>query len=264
MRLNLGIGATLFLLTFAVFWPVTGYDFVNFDDPGYVSRNAIVQKGFSGEGLKWAFTTNEGGNWAPVTWFSHMLDCQLFSLNAGRQHATSVALHGVSVVLLFFLLSHLTGAQWRSALVAALFSIHPLRVESVAWISERKDVLSGLFFMFTVWCYVLWVESRADKAAQAEQKTERPASKFHLPSFLFYLLALILFALGLMSKAMIVTLPVILLLLDVWPLRRFPLLITNDQSEAKKASPIGRLVLEKVPFFIITIVMSAVTIVAQK
>src|SRR5437868_361133 len=154
MRFNLGIGAALFAFILAVYWPLTSYDFVNFDDPGYVTRNPIVQKGLTAEGISWAFRTNEGGNWHPVTWFSHMLDCQLFGINAGRHHLISVLLHATNAVLLFGFLTRLTGAHWRSAMVAALFAVHPLRVESVAWISERKDVLSGLFFMLTLWAYV--------------------------------------------------------------------------------------------------------------
>lgn len=271
MRFNLGIGAALFAFIFAVYWPVTGYDFVNFDDPGYVSRNAIVQKGFTAEGVKWAFTTNEGGNWHPVTWFSHMLDCRLFGINAGRQHAMSVALHGASTVLLFLLLTHLTGSRWRSAMVAALFGAHPLRVESVAWISERKDVLSGLFFMLTLWAYVVYAGKSGDRrqeigddssAAETQDRSHLPSSSSRLLRPIFYLLALVFFALGLMSKPMLVTLPVVLLLLDVWPLRRIRLPISN--SEPQHQISLARLLLEKVPFFLITIVMSGVTIVAQK
>ena len=271
MRLNLGISAALFVFTFAVFWPITGYDFVNFDDPGYVIRNPVVKKGFTAEGVKWAFTTNEGGNWHPVTWFSHMLDCQLFGLNAGRQHAVSLALHGGSVVMLFLLLTHLTGARWRSVMVAGVFAVHPLRVESVAWISERKDVLSGFFFMLTLWAYVRWIEVRGEKG-------EGRVSNSRVPAPVFYVAPLFLFALGLMSKPMLVTVPVVLLLLDVWPLRRLKLPIANSQSqradskEPRDDSPtqisgdasLARVLVEKVPFFLLAAVMSAVTIVAQK
>src|SRR5689334_8267770 len=246
MRLNIFISAALFVFTFAVFWPVTGYDFVNFDDPGYVSRNQVVKKGFTAEGVKWAFTTNEGGNWHPVTWFSHMLDCQLFGLKAGRQHAVSVALHGASVVLLFLLMTHLTGARWRSAVLAALFAVHPLRVESVAWISERKDVLSGFFFMLTLWAYVKWTEVAKEGTSGVWNRK--------LEALRWFGLSLVLFAFGLMSKPMLVTLPCVLVLLDWWPLQR----IGKFTWRAFAAS-----ILEKAPFFALTAAFSVITVHAQ-
>src|SRR5208283_3235749 len=148
-------GVCLFLtvITFAVFGQTLGHEFVNYDDNLYVYENPVVQKGLTWEGIRWAFTHGVCANWHPLTVMSCMLDCRLYGLNAGGHHLTNVLLHGVTAILLFLVLRQMTGAFWRSAFVAAVFAIHPLRVESVAWVSERKDVLSGLFFMLTIWAY---------------------------------------------------------------------------------------------------------------
>ncbi len=257
-----------------VFWPVAGFDFVNYDDPDYVSANPHVQSGFSLKNVIWAFTTGHASNWHPLTWLSHMLDWQLFGQNPGAQHVVNAAFHAVNTVLLFLVLKRMTGAHWRSAMVAALFGLHPLRAESVAWISERKDVLSTLFLLLTLGAYWRYAgsqaatvirpapasggaePSRGRKRAKADKTTE-PATPNRKPALLWYGVSLSCFALGLMSKPMLVTLPFVLLLLDYWPLERIRL----DKSEFKRASG---LVFEKAPFFIMAAGSSVVTLVVQR
>ncbi len=245
------LGLSLALITLAVYWRVTGHDFTNFDDQDYVTANQRVQAGLTTEGLRWAFRTGLGGNWMPLTWLSHMLDCQLFGLNAGRHHSTSLLLHVANTILLLLVLERMTRAIWRSALVAALFALHPLHVESVAWVAERKDVLSGFFFMLTLWAYARHAQKRAGGQAnqgQSGNSVVRPSSRFSAS----YWLAFLWFALGLMSKPMLVTLPFLLLLLDYWPLRRFQLFTARN------------LLLEKLPFFALTLVTSVITMITRR
>jgi tetratricopeptide (TPR) repeat protein len=196
---NLIVYIFLTFVTLAVFWQVTQYDFVNFDDHVYVTQNSHIQSGITPEGFRWAFSTKDTGLWNPLTWLSFMFDYQLHGLNAGGYHLTNLILHIMSALLLFWLFNRMTGAIWRSAFVAALFALHPLHVESVAWIAERKDVLSAFFWMLTLCLYVYY--------------TEKPVIKRYLP-------VLLCFACALMSKPMVVTLPVIMILLDYWPLGR--------------------------------------------
>lgn len=204
--------------------------FVDLDDDYYVTNNPLVRSGVTAESVKWAFTTTATNNWHPLTWISHMLDCQLYGQNPIGHHLTSVLFHVANVLLLFLVLWKLTGAPWRSAVVAALFAIHPLHVESVAWVSERKDVLSTFFWMLTVLAYIAYV--RRGGLAR-------------------YALVVILYALGLMAKPMLVSLPIVLLILDDWPLNRTANL-TNPTSWA-------RLVVEKVPLFILAAASCIVT-----
>ena len=211
-----------------VYAPVRHHDFVNYDDPEYITENAEVAGGPTWHGVVWAFTTGDAGNWHPLTWLSHMVDIQLYGMNAGRHHITSVILHTISAVLLFWLLYQLTGAVWQSAFAAGLFSLHPLHVESVAWVAERKDVLSTMFGMLTLLFYVRYVR--------------KPGLRAYVPVFLF-------FALGLMSKPMLVTLPFVLLLLDFWPLGRL-------QTR--------QLVREKMPLFALSAASSIVTFLVQQ
>ena len=164
--------------TVGAYWPVFHCGFVNYDDPQYVTRNLVVRQGLSWEGFRWAFSTGSASNWHPLTWLSHMLDCQLFSLNPGGHHATSLLFHVLNTLLLFNLLRRMTGALWRSALVAALFAWHPLHVESVAWISERKDVLSTFFGLLSLWAYVCYVQS---KVQSLKSKGRSPKSKVQSP-----------------------------------------------------------------------------------
>ena len=208
-----------------VYGQVLHFDFVTYDDPDYVTANPHVQAGLTWAGIAWAFRTSFAGNWFPLTWLSHMLDASLFGLDSGWHHFTNVCLHALSTLLWFALLKRLTGSRWRSALVAFLFALHPLHVESVAWVAERKDVLSGLFWVLTLWAYAGY--------------TDRPRP-------LRYALTLFLFCLGLMAKPMLVTLPAVLLLLDRWPLHR------------------GTKILEKIPFFAASLAVSLVTVLVHK
>ncbi len=208
--------------------------FVNLDDHQYIVDNPHVVSGLTSTNIVWAFKSGEASNWHPLTWISHMADCQMFGLNPARHHLVNLLFHIANTLLLFILLNRMTGGLWRSAFVAALFAWHPLHVESVAWASERKDVLSAFFFLLTLLAYVRFVSVKS-KA--------------------FYLLALVLFACGLMSKPMVVTLPFVLLLLDFWPLRRFNLSILQ---------PLPKLIVEKIPFFILSFAGSMVTFLVQQ
>jgi tetratricopeptide (TPR) repeat protein len=219
-------GVCIFLaaITFAVFGQTLRYEFVNFDDNLYVYENSVVQKGLTWEGFHWALTYGKIGHWHPLTWLSHMLDCQWYGLSPCGHHLTNVLLHGAAVILLFLVLREMTGFLWRSAFVAAVFAIHPLRAESVAWVAERKDVLSAFFFMLTLGAYVRFVR--------------RPPSKIRYGAVVLF------FALGLLSKNMLVTTPFVLLLLDYWPLNR----LSGFSLQA-----LLRRVAEKIPLFILTI-----------
>jgi tetratricopeptide (TPR) repeat protein len=222
--------------TLAAFWGARQCQFVNYDDPAYITSNADIQRGLTRQSVRWAFESGAASNWHPLTWLSHAADVQLYGLEPAGHHLTSVLLHTINGVLLFLILRRMTGAFWRSAFVAAVFALHPLRVESVAWVSERKDVLSTLFWMLTVWAWLRYAEHL----------------KFQISNFkFFYALALLFFSLGLMAKPMLVTLPFVLLLLDYWPLDRWQ-------------RGIGRLVLEKVPFLMLAAASSVVTFVVQR
>src|SRR5213079_3084276 len=196
MRPERRVAVLLAVATLAVYAQVAGHGFVSYDDPDYVSGNPYARAGLTRAGLSWALTTGHASNWHPLTWLSHMLDCQLFGLRAGAHHLVSVGFHVANTLLLFLLLRRMTRALWRSALVAALFALHPLHVESVAWVSERKDVLSAFFWFLTFWFYTQYVEA-------TKVQNSRPKAA--------YVLALFSFALGLLSKPMTVTLPFTLL-----------------------------------------------------
>jgi protein O-mannosyl-transferase len=228
-------GPVLILLTVLVFAPVLWHDFVNFDDPVYVLDNPIVADGLTWSGVVRAFTTTQAAYWHPLTWLSHMADIQLFGLRPGPHHLVNVLMHIFSTLLLFGVITRMTGLPGRAAFVAAIFAVHPLRVESVAWVAERKDVLSTLLWMLALTVYVEYV-----------RKPGRGA----------YLATLGLFALGLLAKPMVLTLPVVLCLLDVWPLRR----ITLDTLTRGRVMP---LLIEKVPFVILSILGALVTLWAQ-
>ncbi len=236
----------LALVTLTTFFSVVRSEFINFDDPDYVTENKIVQRGITSEGMAWAFRSGRTGNWHPVTWFSHMLDCQIYGLKPAGHHLTNLLFHIANTLLLFFILRLATGAMWRSAVVAALFALHPLHVESVAWVSERKDVLSTFFLMLALGSYFRY--------AKIFTNTTEPTAKTS-PARTNYMLALSFFALGLMSKPMLVTLPFLLLLLDFWPLQRiqFPPLRLDR-----------RILYEKIPFFALSIISSIITFYAQK
>jgi protein O-mannosyl-transferase len=228
------IGISFFLL--AIVWIVFGqtwrYDFINYDDDVYVYGDPVVTHGLTLEGVKAAFSTQHSDNWVPLTTLSHMLDYQLFGPNAGDHHLTNVLLQAAAAILLFLALRQMTGFLWRSAFIAAVFAIHPLRVESVAWISERKDVLSGVFFMLTLWAYVRYVRS------------SKPLG--------WYLATLFCLILALLSKPSVVTLPFVLLLLDYWPLKRF------------NATTLKRLLLEKIPLLLLSLACCIPTMISEK
>jgi len=232
----------LVAVTWAVFGQTLAHDFVNFDDHLYVYENPLVIRGLSTEGIIGAFTHTHARNWHPLTTISHMLDCQLHGLKAGGHHLTNVILHTISVLLLFLVLKQMTGGLWQSAFVAALFAIHPLHVESVAWIAERKDVLSAVFFMLTLAAYARYARA---------------------PSAPRYLLVALLFAFGLMSKPMLVTLPFVLLLLDYWPLNRVAVRRTKSQVRGQW-SVVSGLIIEKIPLLIFSAISCVITFVIQK
>ena len=251
----------LALATLAVFWPVTRCQFINLDDPLYVTANSHVQRGLTADGAAWAFRAGEASNWHPLTWLSHMLDREWFGAGPAGPHFVNLLFHAANTVVLLLLLNELTAALWRSVFVAALFALHPLHVESVAWISERKDVLSTLFWLLSLLAYARY--AREGTRQQAEGRS--PASSGA------YWLALIFFALGLMSKPMLVTLPLTLLLLDYWPLNRVPgagCRVSGERQGAcgltPRASRLARLLLEKWPFFLLSLASCVVTFLVQR
>jgi tetratricopeptide (TPR) repeat protein len=231
------LGALLFLVVLAVFLPVTRHEFICYDDNGYVTTNGWVREGLTWANIGRAFRTTEIAYWHPLTWLSHLADAQLYGLNPAGHHLTSALLHAVNALLVFVVLRKLTGAAGCSWFVAALFGLHPLHVESVAWVAERKDVLSTLWWLVTLWCYAHWIEQPAARRARAR---------------VFHGLALLSFGAALMSKPMVVTLPCVLLLLDYWPLQRW-----------SSAAAVGRLFVEKLPFFGLAVVAGIFTIRAQ-
>ena len=242
------IAVSLFLaaISLAVFGQTIRYDFVNFDDDLYVYNAPAIQAGLTRQGIALAFTSQHARNWHPLATISHMLDCQLYGLKAGGHHATNVILHTIAVLLLFRVLREMTGAVWKSTIVAALFAVHPLHVESVAWVSERKDVLSAVFFLLMLNAYVRYARA---------------------PSMTRYLLVAVLFAAGLMSKPMLVTAPVILLLLDYWPLRRFKQYSSTTGkvlNSGKQLRTRQQLFLEKIPLLLLSAGSCFVTFVLQK
>lgn len=246
IKRNWFIYAVLAALTLVVYSQVMTFPFVSYDDGIYVTNNAHIRDGITPSSLAWALTGKYEANWIPLTWVSYMLDHQVSASassgeeNASTYHRTNLLLHVMSTLLLFLLLGTLTGSRWRSALVAAIFAVHPLHVESVAWVAERKDVLSTFFMMLTLLAYVSYVR--------------RPGAGR-------YILTMIAFVLGLMSKSMLVTLPVLLLLLDFWPLKRVG--GSSDEGEAKQR-PCRKLLVEKLPFFAAALVAGVVTVMAQE
>jgi len=264
---------SLILLVLATFWPALSNGFVGYDDPEYVTGNPHIQQGLSWDTLKWAFSNTDAAVWHPLVWLSHTLDYQCFGLRPWGHHLTGILLHAVDAALLLLVLHQLTGALARSWAVAAIFAVHTLRVESVAWVSERKDVLSMLFFLLTLWAYIRYLRTTSPGSAgvppaavtlwsASAKPGTSPASTLQQSGFFatrlpqlhgrFFLgLSLLFFCLGLMSKPMLVTVPFLLLLLDAWPLGRW--------SRPK----IGRLLVEKIPFFVAAGLASAVTLLAQ-
>jgi Flp pilus assembly protein TadD len=254
LKIHRDVLVCLFLViaTVAVYWQVRNHEFVNFDDDRYVTENSHVQDGVTRESIIWAFTATDVANWHPLTWLSHMLDYQLYGMNPKGHHLTNVFFHLANTIFLFLILKWMTGALWRSIFVAALFALHPLHVESVAWVAERKDVLSTFFWILTIWTYLRYVKR---------------------PAFNRYLLILFSLILGLMAKPMLVTLPFVLLLLDYWPLDRFQLSQSGSAHPIKKQASLCatklraenfRLLWEKVPLFALAAISSIVTFLVQR
>ncbi len=246
------IYAVLAVAVSAAYWRVFSNGFVNYDDPMYITDNKHIQEGFTWDGVVWAFKSGYAVNWHPVTWLSHMLDCQLFGLNPRGHHLTSLLLHIANTLLLFYVLRKMTGALWASAFAAAVFGLHPLHIQSVGWVSERKDVLSTLFWLLTLLSYIRYVQDR---------------------NFKRYLITISLFAVGLMAKPMLVTLPIVMLLLDYWPLKRFSIadcqlpIEKNPKSKIqnpKFAQSFWQLIIEKIPFFVLSVISSAITFFVQQ
>ena len=220
-------------VTFAVYLPVRNHEFVRYDDDTYVMDNTQVQSGLSFDNIKWAFTTGRASNWHPLTWLSLMLDTTVFGPKSGPMHLINVFFHIFNTLLVFIVFNRMTKRIWPGAFIAALFALHPLHVESVAWVAERKDVLSAFFWLLTMLAYAGYARK---------------------PNIFRYLLTLLFFILGLLSKPMLVTLPFVLILLDYWPLNQ----IRNPQSK------IRNLILEKIPFFILALVSSIITFIVQQ
>lgn len=248
MRQELVLSFLLVLVTLGLYWQVPTFEFLEYDDMVYVTDNTHVQNGLTFKGLVWAFSSLEMGFWHPLTWLSLMVDSEIFGSNPGGYHLTNLLLHIASTVLLFLLLERMTKAKWRSAFVAVLFALHPLHVESVAWIAERKDVLSGFFWMLTMWVYLRYAER---------------------PEVSRYVVVFLVFILGLMAKPMLVTLPCVLLLMDIWPLGRTGWRIMGNErgDNAGQAGtervPLYRLVIEKIPLLCASLAVGVVTIVSE-
>jgi Tfp pilus assembly protein PilF len=261
-------------VTLATFWPVLHYDFINYDDTAYVTENPQVLAGLTSAGVVWAFRGAHFANWHPLTWLSHMLDVQIFGLRAGGHHLISLLFHIANTLLLFLFLKQITKNLWPSAVVAAFFALHPLHVESVAWISERKDVLSTFFALLCLWAYVCYAaestpqtqypDLRRPSAAESSSLStdagqQHRALHVTFPISPFYLLSLVLFTLGLMSKAMVVTLPCVMLLLDFWPLGRF-----QDIAQDQKLKAAFRLIAEKIPFLVLGAIGTVLAMMLMK
>src|SRR6266550_4756706 len=244
-KITFGIYLILAAISLAVFGQTIRYEFVNFDDDLYVYNTPAIQAGLTIKGIAAAFTSQHAHNWHPLTTISHMLDCQLYGLNAGGHHATNIILHTIAVLLLFQVLWQMTGAVWKSAIVAALFAVHPLHVESVAWVSERKDVVSAVFFMLTLWAYVRYADA---------------------PSIGRYLIVSVMFAFGFLSKSMLVCTPIVLLLLDYWPLGRIQKSNVGSQKAkgGGRCSVVGGLLIEKIPLVILSTGACIITFILQK
>ncbi len=245
MKLKLAICLILIATISSIYYQVFNFDFINFDDDGYVYENSYVLSGLNKASSCWALTTTRMANWHPVTWLSYMADTQMFGVNPMGYHLSNLFFHIINSILLFLLLCRITGALWRSCFVAFLFAVHPLHIESVAWIAERKDVLSCLFFLITIYLYSSYIEK---------------------PKLSKYIMALLAFAVGLMSKPMIVTLPFLLLLLDYWPLGRIhdlEAMKLGNQHSGSIRSLFNNVILEKIPFIMLSILSAGVTIFAQ-
>ena len=269
------LSTILFISTFAVYLPTRHFDFVDYDDISYVRDNAILNKGLTPAGIRWAFFSTYYGNWYPLTWLSHMLDCQLFGVKPGYHHLVNVLFHAANSVILFLLLSAMTGCFWRSCFVGALFALHPLHVESVAWISERKDVLSTFFGLLCLWAYYCWQtrgewrsrtgEIGSDENTDAGSTHAAPAvrQKRCHSSKILYGASLMFFVLGLMAKPMVISIPILMLLIDFWPLKRIGFPEGRLQLTTWVKSKVWPLLREKLLFFVFVPISAALTLYAE-
>jgi tetratricopeptide (TPR) repeat protein len=239
----ISVSVLLIVLTLITYWQVKNYAFINYDDDKYITENRHVITGLKLDNIKWAFQSTYASNWHPLAWLSLMVDAQLFGLNAGYYHLTNLFLHILNTLLLLLILYKMTGALGRSTLVAALFALHPLHIESVAWVTERKDVLSMFFMLLTLWAYIHYIQK---------------------PDYKRYSLIFVAFALGLMTKPILVTLPFVLLLLDYWPLQRFSLRNEKNIDSVLTTKTAAALIYEKIPLFFLTGLSIALTIIAQR
>jgi protein O-mannosyl-transferase len=240
---DLWICIFLVIATLLIYLQIVHFDFVDYDDTDYVFQNPHIQAGITKDSLKWAFTTIHASNWHPVTWMSHMLDIQMYGLQPGGHHLTNLLIHIANILLLFIIFKKMTGKIWPSAFIAALFAFHPLHVESVVWVAERKDVLSTFFFLLTLGSYIRYVNK---------------------PTTPKYLCIVLFFILGLMSKPMLVTLPFLLFLVDLWPLRRYSFQLSLDPTVKTNSLSFRQLIWEKIPLMLLASVSSGITFYAQK
>jgi len=243
IRRDVFVCLLLLIATFAVYGQVSRYEFVNYDDDKHVTGNSHVQAGLTLESIRWSLTTFHEANWQPIIWLSYMLDCQLHGMDPGWFHLTNIFFHILNALLLFYVFRMMTGDLWRSGFVAALFALHPLHVESVAWVTERKDVISTFFWMLTMWSYIRYVAR---------------------PGLSRYLLTVLFFMFGLMSKPMLVTLPFVLLLLDYWPLSRYQFGQSDSTMNSMQSLIAPRLVWEKIPLFALSAAACFLTFYVQQ
>ena len=242
--MKISICILLVVTTLAVYWPTQDHEFINYDDKEYITENWNVKSKLTQDSITWAFTTSHAANWHPITWLSHMVDYQFYGSNPKGHHLTNLFFHTANALLLFFILFRMTGTLWQSGFVAALFALHPFNVESVAWVAERKSVLSTFFWFLTMWAYIHY--------------SKKPGVKR-------YGLVALFFALGLMSKPMLITLPFVLLMMDYWPLRRLKLGNNNETTEQTDSqTSLPCLIKEKIPLFLLTAVSCTMTLIVQK
>ncbi len=241
--MSLWICLILTVATLATYFPLRSFDFIRFDDSDYVTENHQVRRGLTLRSVKWAFQSSAAANWHPLTWLSHMLDVTLYGMHPGAHHLTNLLFHTINTLLLFRILTVMSGAMWQSAVVAMLFALHPLHVESVAWIAERKDVLSTFFWLLVMRCYVAYAA--------------RPSAGRYLGVLLFL-------GLGLMAKPMLVTLPFVLLLLDYWPLKRIPAGFFTDRGGIARLRLFRTVLVEKIPLFGLVMLSCVITFIVQQ
>jgi hypothetical protein len=259
-RSSFALGLALVALCFLAFFPVLKQPFLFYDDPDYVTNNPHARQGLDLAGVFWAFSTMHAANWHPLTWISHMLDCQLFGVEPAGHHLTNLLIHAANTFLVFLVLARATGSATRSLVVALLFAAHPLHIESVAWIAERKDVLSTFFFLLALWSYTRYSQFRS---AVDRTKTDSVLADWLGPVG-WYSLAASFFGCSLLSKPMAVTAPFVMLLFDFWPLKRIDIWSTRPATTQSKWKSLMGVLIEKIPFLAMSVCVSCLTLIAQK